>query len=189
MSDAYAISQSGGTYFLTNTVIKWIDVFTREKFRNIILDTWSFCRKHKHLELHAYVVMTNHLHWIGSCPDNVSMADIVRDFKKFTASAILKELQSLNSDSRSEWMLKLFGEAGKSSSVNTKFQFWQNNNHATVIYSPSVFVEKLKYIHDNPVRAGFVSKPEDWLCSSAKDYIGEKGVIEIDPVIPKVFVK
>ena len=80
-------------------------------------------------------------------------------------------------------MLNLFGFAGRTHSDNKDFKFWQSGNHPELVYSDKFFEQKLNYIHNNPVRAGWVEQPEDYLYSSAKDYQGLKGLIEIDPVI------
>lgn len=189
MSDAYAITEPGGIYFMTFTVIGWVDVFTRERYRTIVTESLSYCRANKQLSIHGWVLMSNHLHLIASVPHDINMADVVRDFKKHTARRIVESLQNESGESRREWMLNLFAFAGKNNRDNTNFQFWRNDNRGVVIYSQAVFLEKLNYIHQNPVRSGIVRNAVDYVYSSADVYAGQKGVIEIDPVIPKVFVK
>ena len=52
-------------------------------------------------------------------------------------------------------------------------------NHAVVIYSPEFAKEKLEYLHNNPVRAGLVRKPEDYIYSSATNYAEMESVLEV----------
>ena len=81
MSNAYAINQKGGTYYLTLTVISWVDVFSRKRHRDILLDSLAHCRLNKGLQLHAWVIMTNHLHLIASTADDEQMPNVPRAFK------------------------------------------------------------------------------------------------------------
>jgi hypothetical protein len=65
----------------------------------------------------------------------------------------------------------------KSSNVK-KYQFWRHDNKPIELWSNKVIAEKIGYIHNNPVEAGLVIYPEDYLYSSARDYSGEKGILE-----------
>ncbi|MEQ8903919.1 hypothetical protein [Ekhidna sp.] len=71
---------------------------------------------------------------------------------------------------------------GKSNSNVSNRQFWQQHNKPIELWSPEVINQKVDYIHENPVEAGFVSEPEHWKYSSAIDidYAGGKGMLEID---------
>ena len=75
-------------------------------------------------------------------------------------------------------MLNIFQKAGSERSNNSDWQFWQQNNHPIELDSHEIIEQKLNYIHENPVKAGFVENPEDWLLSSAKDYAGKKGLLD-----------
>lgn len=113
--------------------------------------------------------MTNHVHLIiGS--QGEKMEDILRSLKQYTAKRILVQIENNILESRREWMLWMFERAGKKNASITKYQFWQHHNHPIELADQAMFEQKLNYIHQNPVVAGFVSKPEDWLYSSAKNY-------------------
>ncbi len=136
--------------------------------------------------MYAWVIMTNHIHLIiGSAKNNLS--DIMRDMKKHTSLQLKNAIMNNTYESRKEWMMELFYKAGKANSNNENFQFWQQDNHPIELKTPKFTHQKLDYIHNNPVVAGFVDKPEDYLYSSARDYYGTgKGllnVIIIDPLI------
>jgi REP element-mobilizing transposase RayT len=178
VSTGFQIDNQNGVYFLTFQVVDWVDIFTRKIYRDIILESFTFCRKHKGLKLWAYVVMSNHVHCIISAKEE-NLSDIVRDFKAHTAKKIIKAVQEIN-ESRRDWLLKRFEFAAKSNLRSGTFQFWTHENHAVEIISNHFLRQKLAYIHENPVRAGLVEKPSDWLYSSQRNYMNLEVLIEID---------
>ncbi len=178
MPTGYQIDFPSETYFLTFQVVNWVDIFSRKVYRDIILDSFAFCRKEKGLKLWAYIIMTNHVHCILRARGG-NLPDIIHDFKRFTASKIIKTINQIP-ESRRDWMIKRFEFAAKYNSRNSQHQFWTHDNHAELIMNESFFLQKLNYIHQNPVRAGWVERPEDWLYSSMRNYAGLKGLIEID---------
>jgi hypothetical protein len=82
-------------------------------------------------------------------------------------------------ESRKEWLLKMFEEHGNANSNNSKFQFWQQDNHPVELSDNEMIDQRLEYLHNNPVEAGIVEKPEDYLYSSARDYCDIKGLIPL----------
>ncbi len=178
MSQGYQIRNQSALYFLTLQVIDWIDIFSRQAYRDIILESFSYCRQHKGLRLWAYVIMTNHLHLIVSA-DNSNLSDVIRDFKRFTATKILKTIDVIP-ESRRTWMLRQFALAANKHRRNSKYQFWTHENHAVELESSKFIFQKMNYIHQNPVRAGFVENAEDWMFSSQRNYAGMMAPVEID---------
>ncbi|MBC3539961.1 transposase [Rufibacter sediminis] len=168
----------GYLYFLTLTVVDWIDVFTRPVYRHIILDSLKFCQEKKGLEVHAWVLMSNHLHLIASAKEGFHLSDILRDFKKFTSRTIVAAIQQEH-ESRKEWMLHRFHFPANVQSKVTNYKFWQDGNEAKEIHSNEFLQQKIDYIHQNSVRAEIVQEPEHYLFSSAIDYAGGKGLLEI----------
>lgn len=183
MSTKYKFKDPDGCYFVTYAVVDWADVFTRNMYREILLDSWRHCQQHKGLSIHAYVIMTNHIHMIISKTSNTLLESIMRDMKKFTSTKLTEAIQFNREESRREWMLELFHKAGKENSNNKTYQFWQQDNHPIQCHTPEMLKQKMNYIHENPVHAGFVEKSEDWLWSSASDYhLGRKGLIDLSYV-------
>jgi len=109
------------------------------------------------------------LHLIASAK-NHDLSGILRDFKKFTCKKLIKAIQENQHESRRDWMLKIFKEHGEHDSRNTTYQFWRQDNQPQELYSPKFVFQKISYIHNNPVNACLVEKPEHYLYSSAKDY-------------------
>jgi REP element-mobilizing transposase RayT len=92
-----------------------VDIFTRSVYADLVIESLNFYKREKGLCVHAWVLMPNHLHAILSAKDGFILSDILRDFKKFTAGKILKELEKSTIESRKSWMLWLFKSAGLSS--------------------------------------------------------------------------
>ena len=157
-----------------------MDVFSKDEYRKILIDSLIYCQKEKGLVLNAYVIISNHIHLICYTKEPFLLSDFVRDFKKFTSKAIIESIQSNTSESRKEWMLRLFTYFAKFNKNNKNYQFWQQDNHPIELQSPKWINQKLAYIHLNPVRNGLVLKAEDYLYSSTGTYVGLEGFIEIE---------
>jgi REP element-mobilizing transposase RayT len=170
MSTGYKIEDQEGLFYLTLTIVDWIDVFTRTIYRDLLIDSLRFCQSKKGLDIFAFVIMSNHLHLIVQS-SNGYLSATLRDFKKFTSKAIIDTINSIP-ESRSVWMLDGFKLNADKHSRNKEFQVWIQNNHAVQLYSPDFIREKVDYLHNNPVRAGWVEKPEDYIYSSARYYAG-----------------
>ncbi len=178
MSRKYKFFNKEELYFVTFTVVKWIDVFTRNEYREILLDSWKYCQKHKGLEIYAWCIMTNHVHMIISS-NKEELSSIMRDMKSFTSTSLKKAIRDNPAESRKDWMMKAFFEEGIKNNNNNEFQLWQQHNHPLILNSNYLMEQKLDYIHNNPVKAGFVDKDVGFLYSSARDYEGEKGLVDI----------
>jgi putative transposase len=176
----YKIRNKGGVHFITFAVVEWVDVFTRSLYKDILLDSIRHCQAKKGLELYAWCLMTNHFHMMASAK-NWDLSGILRDFKKYTSKKIVESIEENPGESRREWMLRLFKEAGQLNSRNKDTQFWRQDNHPVELYSPSFIAQRLDYIHNNPVAAGIVERPEHYLYSSARDYFYQKkcGLLDV----------
>lgn len=100
MSRKHKFHNPDGVYFVTLTVTKWVDVFTRNEYKNIIIENLEYCQKHKGLEIFAWCIMTNHVHLIIRTQDDFIVSDVLRDFKKFTSKAILSAIKNNIQESR-----------------------------------------------------------------------------------------
>ncbi|WP_202409499.1 transposase [Hufsiella arboris] len=127
----------GYLYFLTLTVIDWVDVFTRPVYKHIIVDALKHCQQIKGLEIYAWCLMSNHLHFIaGVKEDNeFTLSDILRDFKKITNKKIIEKINT-ETESRKKWMLNQFEFAGRYNPKIKDYKFWQDGNEAKEIHTP-----------------------------------------------------
>ena len=179
MGEAYQIKDQELPYFLTFQVVGWADVFSRKCYRDLILENLDYCRSTKGLYLYGYVVMTNHIHVVVQHKEG-KLSEWVRDFKKFTSKKLLKMIFENPEESRKEWLKMIFTYHAKFNKRSGEMQFWTHENHAVELYSQSLIASRMNYIHENPVRAGFVEQAEEYLYSSARNYSGMKGLIEVD---------
>jgi REP element-mobilizing transposase RayT len=173
---------TGEVYFITDTVVDWVDIFSRPIYRHIIIESLLYCQKEKGLIIYAWVLMTNHMHMIVGSNGANKVSDIMRDFKKFTSKEILSTLLVESTESRREWMLNRFEYAEKNDKKIKNYRFWQEGNDAQEIYLNNYFNQKLNYIHENPVKAEIVNRPKDYRYSSAIDYAGGKGLLQVTVV-------
>ncbi len=163
-------------------MVYWVDVFIRKEYKDIIVDSWKYCQQQKGLEIYGWVIMPSHIHLIiGS--NQCKLEDIVRDIKSHTSAKLKKCIADYKGESRREWMIWLMERAGKKNSNNHDWQFWQQHNKPLEILNAEMFYQKLKYIHRNPVEVGFVEHEEDWLYSSAMDFYGKKGLIDLSYIL------
>lgn len=174
----YRIGDENAPYFITMTVIAWVDVFTRKRYKDIVIDSLKYCQQNKGLELYAFVIMSNHIHLIARTTEGHSLTDYIRDFKKYTAKEILRSIHD-DVESRKEWLLNMFRYVGKQNPNNTEYQFWQNDNHPILLSRPDWVKQRLDYVHYNPVEAGWVQSPEEYLYSSARNYGSRESLLEV----------
>ncbi|NMM48441.1 REP-associated tyrosine transposase [Marinigracilibium pacificum] len=164
MGFEYRIRDQYATHFITITVNQWVDVFTRQDYINILIESLKFCQINKGLEIYSWVIMSNHLHLIVSS-EKGNLSDIIRDFKKFTSSKIIKAIQNNGKESRKNWLLWLLRD-------EDKVKLWGKGYHAKEILTKEFMEQKMDYIHSNPVRAGIVEREEHYLNSSCAEIYG-----------------
>lgn len=185
MPTGYQIKEQSATYFMTFQVVYWIDLFSRQVYRDIIVESLKYCQREKGLEIFAWVIMSNHVHILVRSGTG-QLSNTVRDFKKFTSKKIVQCIIEESTESRKEWMLRLFRHAAKRQNIDGIYQVWTHENHAIETTS-NVFLEsKIEYIHENPVKAGIVRKSQDYIYSSAPVYAGFEGLIDVFPITLRV---
>lgn len=177
----YKIKNKEGIHFITFAVESWVVVFTRKDYTEIVLDSLRFCQQEKGLQIHAWCIMSNHVHLVISAKEN-NPSEILRDFKKFTSQQIIKAITDHPRESRKQWMLEIFAKAGTANNRNKTYQFWRQDNHPIELFSSNFIEQKLDYIHNNALAAGIVDKAEEYVYSSARDYYNGKscGLLNIE---------
>ena len=128
-------------YFLTFTVTQWVDVFTRSRYCDALIDSLRFCQEHKKLEVYAYVIMTNHMHLITAYPEG-QLSGVIRDFKSFTAKQIIRIVKQEPEESRKQWLLHMFAYGAKFQQQNHQYLFWQKTSYPTELHNAAIFQQK-----------------------------------------------
>ena len=129
MATKYRFGDGGVPHFITFAVVNWIDFFSRECYKEIILESLKFCITEKGLNLHAWIIMSNHVHLIATAKEGFELVNIIRDLKKYTSKMITANIESNIQESRRDWMIWMFKRAGAKNSNNKVYQFWQQDNH------------------------------------------------------------
>jgi putative transposase len=179
MSRKYKFHDNDKLYFISYAVVYCIDVFIRDEYKQELINSWQHCMENKGLQIYSWCIMTSHVHLIIGTVGQKKLDEIVGETKSYTSTRLKKIISDHPQESRKEWMMWMFERAGKKNSNNNDWQFWQQHNKPLEIKDQEMFDNTLNYIHDNPVVAGFVNKPEDWIYSSARDFCGVKGLVEL----------
>lgn len=169
---SYKIFETKYPYFLSCSVVDWVPIFSIPNTAQIILESLAFHQQNRGLTLYAYVIMENHIHLVGQSDQ---LQKNMRTFKSFTARQIIDLLKS----GGHHFYLQKLRALKLSHHKDAEFQCWQEGYHPKQIIGDRMMIQKIEYVHNNPVRRGYVDNPEDWRYSSAADYYGKKGVMSI----------
>jgi len=178
--DDLIIEQQHACYYLTFNVVDWIDIFIRPVFKQIIVESLNHFNEKKGLTIYAWCLMTNHLHLMAQAEQGYGLSLIANDFKKFTTKIILEDID-VEPEIRRKWIMKKFEKASTFLKLLDKYQVWQSRINPVYIdlKNTDAINEHLEYIHNNPVRDRIVSTAEDYLHSSARDYAGIRGLVNV----------
>ncbi len=174
----YRIYDNDRPYFITITVVDWIDVFIRKNHKLTLIDSLKFCQKEKGLEIFAWCFMPSHLHLIVRAAQGYILSDIIRDFKRHTSKTIIQQIKD-EPESRREWLLKSFRKAADDNPKSGDYKFWQDGYHPVELYSPRFTKQKLDYIHNNPVEELLVQHPWEYMFSSARNYADMDNLLDV----------
>jgi len=176
MKSSYKITEADGVYFITDTIVAWLPVFISHTYCQILIDSFRYCQTEKELFIYAYVIMDNHFHMVAAGPD---LSNTIASIKKYTAKVILQQAQQ---DGK-EWLINQFVYFKKAHKTKSQHQIWQEGSHPQLIHSTDMLVQKIEYIHYNPVERGLVDKPEHWRYSSARNFNhGDNSTLDIAPL-------
>ena len=154
------------------TVVEWMPLFTNPEIVPKLLDSLRFVQKEREVVIYAYVIMEHHFHLIASAPE---LTKTMKEFKSYTARRIIDYLENRNF---AKLLDKLHREK-LAHKTKCDYQLWQEGSHPEEIYSEAMLLQKIEYIHNNPVRRGYVDEPTQWRYSSARNYEGKEGLLEV----------
>ncbi len=167
----YKITDPQAPHFITLTVLHWIPVFTRPASVDILLDSLRHLMA-EGLTIYAYVILENHCHLVVQSP---SLDRDIARFKSFTA----KQLISWLDDNHVKQVLEQLAFYKKAHKGDRTYQFWQEGVHPVMIQGDEMMRQKVEYIHQNPVKRGYVDEAVHWRYSSARNYAGGEGLLEV----------
>lgn len=169
----YKINEPTTPHFVTCTILHWIPIFTRKESTDIIFESLKYLQQTDNLKVYAYVILENHLHMI------IQSNEITKSMKKFkahTAKEILQLLQKNNVITILE-QLAFYKKAHKK---DTTYQLWQEGIQPKQIVDDKMMMDRINYIHNNPVKRGYIDDAKHWRYSSARDYEGVDGLIDVE---------
>lgn len=181
MSTKYKATEIGQAYFITITTVGWIDIFTRLNQKFVIINALKYCQKNKGLTIFAYCLMHSHLHLFCRADSIYTLAEIMRDFKKYTSKKIVQTIL-LEPESRREWLMDLLRKFCEELSRPQNYKAWQDGYHAELVFSNEWIKEKIQYIHQNPVKEKIVTEPENYYFSSARNYADLDSALDVEVV-------
>ena len=170
----YRIYEDEYPYFMTCTIVGWLAVFTRPEAVQIVFDSWKFLNKEKNFSsLWLCGLRENHLHLIASGALNLS--NVMKSFKMFTARQIVDLLETHGA----KVLLRQMRALKLRHKTESEYQVWEEGNKPKQIGNDDMMLQKLEYIHNNPVKRGYVDEPAHWRYSSARNYAGMKGLVDV----------
>ena len=171
----YKIYHAQAPHFLTCTINHWIPLFTRPATVQVVIDALAYRQAQRGLKIVAYVILENHLHLIAQ---SENLPKEISSFKSWTARQILQVLQ----EQGATHVLQQLAFYKKAHKRDRQYQVWEEGSHPQLIQSDEMLIQKLEYIHQNPVKRGYVDRAEHWRYSSARNYAGQEGLLPIDSI-------
>jgi len=155
--------------FFTAAILEWKPLLKEDEFKDIIIDSLLFLKNEKSIEVYSFVIMPNHIHLIWQIQDGFKRENIQMRFLRFTAQQMKFRLIDTSDSRLQDFQVNI---------SDRQYQFWERNALSVDLWSEKVFMQKMEYIHNNPLQDKWqlVKYPEDYRYSSAKFY--ETGVDE-----------
>jgi REP element-mobilizing transposase RayT len=179
MSRRYRLIETAPCHFITSSTVWWTPIFISKGTCDVLIESFAYCRREKGLQVFAYVIMPTHFHAIVGTRESVALTHVMRDLKRHTA----RKLDAVLEDLSWELPLRVFRKAASLEERGNQYKVWQDEFHPIALETEEVFLQKLEYLHANPVRKGLVKKPEDWWYSSCRTWLdGTPGPLELDEV-------
>jgi len=171
--DRYKIYENDKPHFITSTIVGWLPIFARPQAAEIVFDSLRYLQNNDNLKIYAYVLMENHIHIIACASD---LNNTIARFKSWTARQIIDFLE----DTKQIGFLEQIKQYKLDHKADREYQIWQEGIHPEMIFDIPDFQRKAEYIHLNPVRRGYVDDPVHWRYSSARNYAGHSGILEVE---------
>ena len=175
MRSRYRILERAHSHFITATTVAWLPIFTTAARCDILVDAFEYCRQHKGLKLYAWVILDTHFHAIVAARE---LSRVLADLKRHTARRLVEQLEAEGCD----WLLRQLRYERAPNKIESQHQVWQEGSHPQAIMSDKMMLQKLEYLHNNPVKRGLVASPEHWRYSSAHEWLpGATVALRCDP--------
>lgn len=172
----YKLHEPWYPYLLTSSFVHGLPLFSIPEIALFVIGAIKHHQSQNGLKVYAWCIMENHFHLIAEYED---LKMCMQSIKSYTAKQILDLLKSKNN----QLYLKQLSYSRKRGKKESAYQVWQEGYHPKQISTEKMLHQKINYVHFNPVKRGYMDKPEDWRYSSARDYSGGNGFINIHRII------
>jgi putative transposase len=162
MRSRYRILEHDFAHFISGTIVAWLPIFTTAERCDTLVQAFKYCRQHKALKVYAWVILDTHFHAILAAPD---LARVLADLKRHTARRVIELLEK----ERCTWLLRELHHQRAPHKTGSQYQLWQEGSHPQAIMGDTMMLQKLEYVHNNPVKRGLVASQEHWRYSSAHE--------------------
>ena len=168
----YRFGEAEYPHFMTWTIVGWLPIFTRPETTKILFDSWRFQQRERDLVLLGYVILENHAHLIATASE---LSKATQSAKSYSAKLIIELLEQRSA----RQLLRGLKSLKLRHKTESEYQLWQEGSHPQRIDTDAMMWQKLEYIHNNPVVRGYVDDPTHWRYSSARNYAGQPGLIDV----------
>ncbi|MEX0722527.1 MAG: transposase [Gracilimonas sp.] len=168
----YKIYEEHYPYFITSTIKDGLPLLSKPELAQVVLESLTYLQNARNVQLYGYVIMENHFHAVVKGED---LAKKLRLTKSFMARMMV-DVMIENGNSK---LLSQIAFRKLRHKLKSDYQVWEEGFHPKQLFNNELLVQKLEYMHYNPVKAGFVERPEHWRYSSMKNYLGQEGLIPV----------
>ncbi len=176
--DRYRFGDPAAPHFVTLTILQWLPLFAQPEHMEMLLGALRHHQRESGLVLYGYVIMENHCHLLAQAPE---LPKVLASFKSYTAKQIVNRLAARGSPVLDLLdLLDLLALHKARHKTDRPHQVWQEGAHPEIIEGDAMMCVKLEYIHNNPVKRGYVDEAMHWRYSSARDYAGQPGLLQVE---------
>jgi putative transposase len=133
--------------FYNATILEWKPLLKPAKYKDVIIQSLQYLTTNKKIALYSFVIMDKHIHLIWQAAGDKTPVQLQHSFMKYTAQQIEFDLVQNH---------PLVLDKFRVNAKDRTYQFWERNSLGIELYLHDVFMQKIEYIHWNPVKAGYV---------------------------------
>jgi len=172
------------SYFFTSKIVESIAVLESQGPKEILLDLMNFYRGKYKTKIQAYVIMPTHLHLIINSQESENIKSFMQNPLRKGSIRIVEYLERNLEQNVDMIEFQQFLQSFRNhANPPSQHAVWKEKSSGIPVYTDRVMKIKLDYIHNNPVRAGLIKEPQDYLYSSFRNYyLNDHSIFRVDSV-------
>jgi putative transposase len=175
------VYKDGAVCFWTSSVVEFVPIFRSRTAARRLITIWEDSRRRCGVKIIGYVVMPNHIHiavWAGKSESSRQFVNQMLKRSSMDLYEMTRKAAESGDELAGAWLRVFRSHAGSTN----KIAVWKERGRAFPVSEAATLAQKLRYIHENPLRRGLVENAEDWEFSSASWYASGPGPITVDGV-------